>query len=165
MPRSEILLGAALSAFAVLLWTVLIPYGVVVPTGATNLYLAPDFWIRIITGAMLVTGLLILLSGLRGRGEVDGETEEPAAGRRRAGLLKVCGAGVIFLLYYASIEFLGVIVSSALALLAASLLYGERRLYLTIPVALALPTLLYFFFLKVASIPMPVGILEGLGPF
>lgn len=163
MSQSDIILGAALSLLAVLLWTVLIPLGVVVPKGATNLYLAPDFWIRIITGAMLAVGLLILANGLRRT--TDGGSGGPAPGARGTGALKVCGAGAIFGLYYASIDFLGVIVSSALALLAASLLYGERRLQITLPLALVLPTLLYFFFLKVASIPMPVGILEGIGPF
>jgi len=168
MSQTDVILGVFLTALAVLFWTVLIPYGVVVPKGATNLYLAPDFWIRILAGAMLIVGLLILLKGLRTKEVVSRDAIATNITRqtdRRTGLIKLGGAIAIFAFYYGTIDILGVVAGSAAALFAASLLYGEKRFYVTVPLALLLPITLYFFFLKVASIPMPMGILEGVGPF
>lgn len=162
----NLVFGSALALFAILLWTVLIPFGVTVPRGATNIYLAPDFWIRIIAATMFVIGVLLAVSGWRLRhaaGDDEGEVVRAAGDPLRYARL---GAGILlFLVYYLAIDPLGIVLSSALALFAASLFYGERRLHISVPLAVLLPVGLYFFFLKVALIPMPLGILAGLGPF
>jgi len=164
MLNTDVILGIVLTVFAILLWTVLIPFGVTVPKSATNLYLSPDFWIRILAGAMFVLGVLILAKGMRGAGDAD-EDALPRVADRRAGFLKLLGAIGIFAFFYGTVDMLGFVAGSAIALFAASLLYGEKRFLVSVPLAVVLPTALYFFFLKVASIPMPMGILEGVGPF
>lgn len=164
MPNTDVILGVVLTAFAILLWTVLIPFGVTVPKSATNLYLSPDFWIRILAGAMFLLGVLILAKGIGGAGG-DDEAVSPRVVDRRTGALKLLGAIGICAFFYGTIDMLGFVAGSAIALFAASLLYGEKRFVISVPLALVLPAALYFFFLKVASIPMPMGILEGVGPF
>lgn len=164
----NLIFGALLAAFAVVLWTVLIPYGVTVPRGATNIYLAPDFWIRIIAGSMFVIGAIMGVTGwrMRATGDPDGASgfdgDDPVRAKR---YLRLGGGIALFGAYYLAIEPLGMVFSSALALFIASLFYGERRFHISVPLSVILPVGLYFFFLKVALIPMPLGILEGVGPF
>jgi len=80
-------------------------------------------------------------------------------------LLRLGGGMAIFISYYLLLEPLGIIISSALAIVSCSLMYGERRYKYLLPLAILLPIGLYLFFFKVASIPMPQGILAGIGPF
>ncbi|MFT7532515.1 MAG: putative tricarboxylic transport membrane protein [Gammaproteobacteria bacterium] len=39
---------------------------------------------------------------------------------------------------------------------------GERRFLLAAAIAISIPLLLYFFFVHIASIPIPLGIFESL---
>lgn len=61
--------------------------------------------------------------------------------------------------YYQLTRYAGIVLASALALPALSFLYGERRPHILVALAILLPTGLYAFFVYVAKIPMPLGIL------
>lgn len=160
MARSDLTLGISIVVLAAMLWFYLIPVGVTVPGGIKNFYQAPDFWIRMITIGLMLTGGLHITKGYSARSTPDGAIHPlmPRALKLGTGIL-------VFFLFYALLDWLGMILCSNLAIIAIALIYGERRLQYLAPIAILLPVGLYFFFLKVASIPMPVGILSGIGPF
>lgn len=166
MVHSGTIVGFVLVALSGILWFALIPLGVDAPGSIENVYQQPDFWIRVITVLMLITGLMILVQSRRsvniGETDVIPPIKTDAIGPR---FLRISGGLLIFFLFYFLVERLGIIVTSTLAILASSFLYREYRFYLTVPLAVIVPVALYFFFLKVASIPTPAGILEGFGPF
>lgn len=158
--KRDLWAGLIMLALALLMMFVLIPFGVVEPKKVKYAALSPSYYPRFVSYVLLALGLAISARALLFSGTIsDNDTAtnkidiRPDA-NRRYGLVFV-----ILAAYAATITWLGFIVTSALALLATFWLAGERRLYLSIPIALLLPLALYFFFLKVASVPIPLGIL------
>jgi len=127
--------------------------------------LSPDFWIKIIVYATLALGTSILIKGIgRARRDLEpsevAEVEEAMRDRLpldRAVLGAVTAVAGLFA-YFFLIDWIGMIAASNLAIIGFVLLCGERRLKIMLPLAALLPVGLYYFFLKVASIPMPLGI-------
>ena len=72
--------------------------------------------------------------------------------------LKVLSAIVLLFLYYQTVVWIGILYASILFLLIFSVLYGERRFKITLPLAVALSLTIYLFFTKIAQIPLPTGI-------
>ncbi len=160
MKNTDFYLGLSTTTLAVILWFYLVPTWVELPGGIKNFYQAPDFWIRVITVGLFTVGALLIIFS---RKEERNNGDTPAYSRQMA--LKLSLGILVFFLFYFFLDVLGIVVCSSLAIVAIALIYGERRImHLVIP-AITLPVGLYFFFLKVASIPMPIGILAGFGPF
>jgi hypothetical protein len=153
--KRDLWAGLIMMALALLLMLVLIPVGVVEPKKVKYAALSPSYYPRFVTYVLLALGIAITARSLlfKEAGVVSDDLR-PDATRR------YCWVFVILAVYAASVTWLGFIVTSTLALLATFWLAGERRWYLIIPIALSLPLGLYFFFLKVASVPIPLGILE-----
>lgn len=160
MNRSDLTLGITMILLAGVLWFLLIPNGVVVPGGIENFYQAPDFWVKVITIGIFLTGLLLSI-----KGDLRPLNDPQALLPVMPKILRLSSGIVIFFAYYILLDKIGIIVGSAIAIFAVALIYGERRFQYVLPISILLPVGLYFFFLKIASIPLPVGILEGLGPF
>jgi len=147
--------GLIMMALALLLMLVLIPVGVVEPKKVKFAALSPSYYPRFVTYVLLALGIVVTARSLLfGETATESSDIRPDASRR---YFWVFG---ILALYAATITWLGFIITSVLALLATFWLAGERRLYLIVPIALMLPVGLYFFFLKIASVPIPLGILE-----
>jgi putative tricarboxylic transport membrane protein len=164
---SEVILGAIVVTTMTIMITVIVPISVAVPKSNKVMALSPDFWIKIIIWSTLALGIGILVRGVkRARSEIDAdelaEIEERAKHRhppRRALMLLVIAVAGLFA-YYAAIDWLGMVLASIVALAGFVLLCGERRFLVLAPLAVLLPVSLYYFFLKVAGIPMPLGIFE-----
>ena len=156
---SDLLLGGLLVLGCILLLSVLIPVGVHDPGQVDQAVLAPDFWIKIIVWGLLAVGVFILWHGYRASKRDDDEAPEAddqlPFPRNVISVLLV----IVFLfVYQQSIEYLGVIATSIVAILLMTTFSGYRNWKAIIPVAALLPVGLYYFFLKVAHIPMPLGI-------
>jgi len=135
---------------------VLIPYGVVEPKKVKYAALSPSYYPRFVAIALILLGLAVSLrSVMRPRADTAEQSAVHPHAFRRTVLMFA-----ILAVYAMAISHLGFIVASCLVLVATLWLAGERRLYLIIPLALLLPVALYFFFLKVANVPIPLGILE-----
>lgn len=160
MTRSDVYLGAALIVLALVLWLYLVPAWVVMPGNIRNFYMAPDFWIRVISVGMFLIGATLVLRNYRASAP-----QQAGSQRVLRRIARLCAGLVVFVSYYLLLEPLGIVLTSALAIIATTLLYGERRWRYIVPLAPVLPTILYFFFVKVASVPLPNGILTGIGPF
>lgn len=163
----DAILGLVLVSLCILLLTVLIPIGVQVPSSNKVLALSPDFWMKIIVYSTLLIGSIILFKGIKrartGLNEEEiAELEIELQHKHTFGraVLGACSAVVCLFIYLYLIELIGMIAASIVAFLGFVLLSGERRMKIAIPLAVVLPFALYYFFLKVAGIPMPLGIFD-----
>jgi uncharacterized membrane protein YidH (DUF202 family) len=162
----DILLGCLLAlGFGLALW-IFIPAAVPVPNSIKVAALSPDFWPKIIAVGLAIMGLILIVQGairlVRQRTAAEGRKPRKAASAtgRRSVFLRTVGIMFGLLVYYQLVEPLGIVVSSMLAIVAFALLYGERRFKMLIPIAVLLPIGLYYFFVKVANIPMPLGFFD-----
>jgi hypothetical protein len=162
---SDAILGAVITVGALVMLFVIIPISVEIPKSNKVLALAPDFWIRIIVWFALFLGVYLVVQGLRNAKQklseaeiadiVEEQTRHHSMGRS---VLLVFIAIVNIFLYYFLIKWLGIVLASSVSVITFALLCGERRIKIMVPIAVLLPIGLYYFFLKVASIPMPLGI-------
>ena len=162
----DILLGCLLAfGFGLVLW-ILIPTAVPVPKSIKVAALSPDYWPKIIAAGLAIMGLVLIVQGAirlvkqQATAESGAPREATTAAGRRSVFLRTVGIMFGLLVYYQLVEPLGIVVSSMLAIMAFALLYGERRLKMLIPIAVLLPIGLYYFFVKVANIPMPLGLFD-----
>ncbi len=165
----DIVLGFILMGLALLGIFVLIPFGIVVPGEIEIQALAPDFWPLIITVGLGIAGAIVVVQGVVERRTgiplpIAGEDVEEPAGEDSSTGMTVARLGTAMaalFVYYFSIRYGGVIVSSFTAIIVFTLLAGERRLRLILPIAVILPVFLYYFFSFVANVPMPLGVFES----
>lgn len=159
MPGKNHYAGLLLIAVGLFLVLVLIPEGVVEPRKVRYAALSPSHYPRLIGIALTVLGAAVVLRAYLAPARVtdaraDTDDRHPQAPRR------ICIFLLIMFAYAASVSWLGFILSSCLALTASLLLAGERRPRVFLPIAIATPVALHAFFLKVAKVPIPTGLLE-----
>lgn len=160
--RQSLIAGSLYLILGLLVVFVLIPVGIDEPSNVQYPPLAPSYWPRIICFGLAVLGIAMLIRSAvqirSGSASVEG-SEDPAPDRVmwRGGLV-VAGCFVL----YATLEALGFVLATAIALVILMLFAGERRPHIVLPVAAGVPLALYFFFTKAASIPIPNGILESI---
>ena len=170
----EMWVGAGILLLALLGIFLVIPMGIVLPGGNEVRALSPDFWPLIVVVAMGFCGGALAVSGaLAGRKEAEevrrkgdpmtcempeefDELPVPQAAARVAVVL-----GVLFALYFA-INIIGMVAATIPVLIFMMWYGGERRPKIVLPVALILPPLLYYFFVYVANVPIPLGVFETL---
>ena len=157
MAKKDLWSGLLFAGLGLIVVFLLIPEGVTEPRKVKYDALSPSYYPRLIGIALILLGTLVVARAiLRPAAEGPEEPRHPKAMQRTVaffGLLAVYGFAV---------STSGFILPSIIALLAALLLAGERRVWLIAVISLILPFGLYFFFLKVASIPIPAGLLEPL---
>lgn len=147
--------GVAMATIGLLFVFVLIPYGVVEPKKVKYAALSPSYYPRFVAIALVLLGVAVTVRSVIMKQAVvqSDDVAHPHAFRR------ILIMFAILAVYAVSIPWLGFIVASTLVLLSTFYLAGERRWLLIIGLAVVLPLALYFFFLKVASVPIPLGIL------
>ncbi len=162
---SDALLGAVLTVGSLVMFFIIIPISVQVPKSNKVLALSPDFWIKIIVWFILLLGAYLLIQGFRTAKEKLTDQEIAAIEQKRAhcysmrrSVLMVLLAVSNLFVYYFLIQWLGMILASSISVVTFVLLSGERRIKSMLAIAVLLPLGLYYFFLKIASIPMPLGI-------
>ena len=151
----DVIAGALILAIGLAFVFVLIPIGVDEPRRVKYAALSPAYYPRIVAIILVVIGAAVVARAVfrPAAREMDSEAH-PTAARRLLGMFAVLAAFAILLTP------LGFVVASALALFAAIRLAGEQRIHVTAAISVLLPVLLYFFFLKVARIPIPLGVLK-----
>lgn len=156
--------GTAVLFLFVSLW--LIPNYIVLPSSVQMTGVSPSFWPEVISWGLVGLGLLLAGSSLlqirKARalavqsGEVLGSSVAvPKVHLRSVGM--ACLTIGAMLAYYYLVDYLGMMMASIVALFGYTLVYGDTRLKFTVPVAVLVPVILYFFFVKVANIPLPQG--------
>ena len=147
--------GFMMLVFGACVTWVLIPAGVVEPKSVKYAALSPSYYPRIVAIALMLLGAGIMLRAwLQPTAVVSNDDRHPEALKRT-----LCFLAILIALAL-TLNWLGFVVASALALCLALVLGGEKRLFIIATLAILFPLALYFFFLKVARIPIPLGILE-----
>ena len=132
---------------------------------------------------MLLIGVLLLLTSAIGRllkrtelptpDSIEIQTDESAtssgqytgthSSNQRSPIFKTAillGIAGILAIYFWFLPQAGFVLMSTIALLVLMTIAGERRLHLMLPISILLPLGLYFFFNKIANIPIPAGVLQ-----
>ena len=168
----EFLLGVFIILFAVVGVIFFIPIGIVVPDNSPQA-LAPNFWPLIVMFLVGFSGVAIAAHGftdflnLRDIASISTLSKGSMSNLNgdslsfSVAMLRVAVVITAFLVFYLIIPFIGIVLSSSIVLVFLIYYAGDRRWQIILPIAFLLPLFLYFFFVYVANIPMPLGVFEA----
>lgn len=154
---TDLVVGGVTIVFACVALFVLIPFGVDNPGSIDVLALGPSFWPSIISGLLLLMGVIISVQAYRRSRTTQGESEKATSG---FATMRWLGSLVLLAGLYVGLHTLGMVLSSIAVLVLFMLLGGERRLPVIITISFVLPIALYVFFRYVANVVIPLGVLE-----
>ena len=148
--------GVFMLAVGLLLLLLLIPFGIDTPKKIRYAALSPTYYPQIVALILSVIGAAIIFrnrKSFRVKEAEELDVAHPNAQIRIIIFLALLAA------YALSLEFLGFVLSGALALATSLILAGERRAIFILAMSLLLPISLFLFFYKVAYVPVPNGLL------
>lgn len=151
---SSVLLLALITIFAI------IPSGVTDPGTVEFAELSPAFWPQVIMILLGIIGISIIgveVFNTKSSSTVTTEEriEDDYTLPGKAIRLTV-SFGLLFLTYFC-IEYLGMVLSTAIGLISFLLLGNVRSPKMIVGLSLFLPCFLYGFFVYVANVPLPIG--------
>lgn len=153
--RGDVVAAASCLGVGLAGYFLVIPNAVYVPPAFVDTANSPAFLpklVCILLTGLSVTYLLKSLTALRG---------EPAQGHASPADWGLAGAmTLICIVYVGAIMLVGMTIASAACVAGAIALFGERRLAVIVPIAIVLPTLLWYFFVTLANILLPTPALE-----
>lgn len=154
--------GIFILIFGAITFFVLIPYGIKVPKNIEHITTSPAFWPTIITIIVSIMGVLLIIPQREKTvmGDEGDEGEARTPWKTRIPRLIVIMA-VLFGFYF-FIEQLGLVVPSIALIFFLMVFAGYRRWWLMVILSVLVPVILYFFFVYVANIPIPLGVFESL---
>ena len=139
---------------------ILVPAAVYVPSKFAGTVNSPAFLPKVLFILLAALGAIYLAQSLTAflRG--------PAQGRvRPSDWILAGGTALICIGYVAAIYVVGMTLASALCVAATIYYFGERRVWVIGAIAIILPALLWYFFVKIAHILFPtpgLGVMEWL---
>ncbi len=157
----DMCVGCTVALLAVFTITVIIPLGVTDPGTVELTELAPAFWPQIIMTLLVFIGVTIV--GAEFATMKRRKTEENTKARSKESFslsvkaFRFLIAFGLLLLTYFSIDYLGMLLSTAINLVCFLLLGNVRSTKMLIGLSVLLPCFLYVFFVYVANVPLPVG--------
>ena len=157
----KIVLGLTTAVAFSLCLFVAIPIGVKVPGYVSSPLNSPAFWPATLSAFLIFLGLLQFAAGIReALVNLSSDQREPATngGHAVPVALRVALGIAMLAAYYVATIWLGIVLSSMLAIAAFMLAYGVRRLLLIGILSIAIPIVLYGFFVDLAHLPLPMGI-------
>jgi len=162
------LLSLGLLLFFTWAYFYVVPWGIFVPASIKIPVMSPAFFPQTVIIFIVALSLILAIQSIiamkvTGRkGEATGETVETGktdqSVTRAMKITKITASVILLILYYEAVIFFGMLPASIVFLVLFSLLYGERRFKITVPLAILLPALIYMFFTVIAKIPLPKGI-------
>lgn len=165
--RKDLTLGLTLSIFFCLVYFALIPMGIEVPHSHDPGQLSPAAYPSWIAMAGLCASLLLTANAawkyLRLRRLAASAMKKTATPATASGdrLHALSAYGLLFLFYF-SIDEVGMVLGGFILYAAFALLCGERNWPRLLLVDCILIAALYVFFVRIAAVPVPLGILQSL---
>ena len=156
--QRERLIGLGVLVLGLVIYFVLIPIGIDSPDEVDPITTAPYFWPRIVAAIITLMGAAAILRPKPGKLEEDEGAPPSTPWRVRIPRLAL----VLLALFgfYFGIETFGMVVPGVLLTLILMRFAGETRWPLTLTISTLVPVLLYLFFVKVANIPIPLGVFD-----
>lgn len=157
MQRADVVAGTAVAALGAFALVTALNLAFLSNSGVPG----PGFFPTLLSGLLIVLGVLLAVTSLRARRPPTEPTDEP---RQRDRVLRAGAVWLCFLIAVPVLSVLGFV--PAMAILIALVLFGvERRLnWRSLLVAVVVPVGVYELFVHVLSIPLPTGVI-ALGPF
>lgn len=156
--RGDIVAAAICFGFALSVYFFIIPAQVYVPKAFIGTANSPAFLPKLICITLALLSAIYLVNSL------IAFRREPAQGRVRASDWGIAGAMIgICIVYVGGILVIGLTIASALCVAGSIYFFGERRYGLITVIAVLLPALLWYFFVKIANILLPSSEFEILG--
>lgn len=171
MWNKDIWIGLVTLVLALSGYFIVIPYAVVVPQNLDNIALSPAFWPDIIMLILSLCACIILIQGIieyrsqhtttaSAANALDRDHKPTGIASRETFILVTLILS--FIVYYLLIDWLGIWLSSSLMLFFLMALGSKKptKKYwiITFLLSTILPSLLYFFFTRVANVYLPQGI-------
>lgn len=158
---NDLWVGGGVTLLALITIGVIIPYGVTDPGTVEFMELAPAFWPQIIMIllALIGTGIMGSEIYLSQKKQAVDDIEEASEEKYPITILAIrfiVAFGLLFLTYL-FIEYLGMVLSTAISLACFMLLGKVRDWKMIIGLSVFLPCFLYAFFVYVANVPLPIG--------
>ncbi len=163
--NKDMFLGLLTIAAGVLVLTIMIPLGVDMEEVEANtpILVRPDFWPRVVGALMTLVGVIYTILSWRNLKRDQDPSEIPKSSilentsPRR--LLAVIGVAILFIIPN---ETTGLFFPAVAIFALTAYGFGGGQWPKKIVLCIAVPIILILFFEKVAGIPIPLGILQGL---
>ena len=159
--KKNLYLGLALAAVFVLVLFVLIPVGIEVPRSHDPGQLPPTAYPYWIAGMALAFSLILVAQScneLRKNGELANTLPRVS----RAGFFRICVGFVLLFVFTVFLKKMGMLIGCFVLYACFAYLAGERNWLRMLAVDLALCGILYVFFVRIATVPIPMGPLRGI---
>lgn len=158
---TDLCVGTGFALLSLFLLFVLTPLGVDIPTAsvAETGSVTPRFFPDFISWLMLLFSLALMGTGWLNRKR--GARQERGAGKDLFPYCIRCLAMLTLLGVYFTAHMLGMVLTSCVLYLLFSLYTGERRPLRALLGAALCSAVLYYFFVHIANVPMPLGIFFG----
>ena len=157
--QREIVFAALTLLAAILFGLFVIPAGVTQPASVRHLPLSPVFLPYLLTIAVGVFALVHLAEALLAPHIPDEDAQAPDPHPRWP--LRLAALTGLLLVYLLLPETLGMLLTAILVTIVLMAMGGERRPQILLGVGIAVPLVVYLFFVHVAQVPMPEGLFEG----
>ena len=154
----DTILGCTLAIGFALVAVFVIPAYIRVPTSGIST-VSPSFWPTVVSWGLAGLGILLAVPGLLAA-RAGGEPAGAGPGLRidRPGAFRTLIAFTLMVSFYFLMPVLGIIAAAVPVFLGLAVLLDRKRWRMSLIVAVALPALLYLFFVKVAHVPLPLGL-------
>jgi putative tricarboxylic transport membrane protein len=150
--NKDLISGIMMLVIGLSLMFVLIPLGIETPKKVRYAALSPNYYPYIISFLLTAIGMAVIFKSRKKSFTETNSQTHPKAFQR-------IFLFILLLVFYASsLNVLGFVAASIIGLIGSLYLAGERRALTIFYVSVAMPIVLYFFFYKVANIPIPLGI-------
>jgi putative tricarboxylic transport membrane protein len=158
LKNRELLIGILLTLIGLVFLVVLIPYGIVEPKRVKYAAMSPSFYPRLVGIAFLLMSLAISVRAFMGKTR----DQDPDDDLRQDATIRIVFVFLVLALMSLAFKILGFVLTATMAMAVLMWFAGERRYWLIGILSIVVPLGLYFFFVKVALIPIPAGILKSL---
>lgn len=132
---------------------VAIPSWVSSPSNVRNIILSPTFWPYVLSGLLVLTGVLLLFMPQQ-EDPLDTPSDDTAIG---PGAARLIAMGVIMVLTMYALPRLGMVWTCMVTFLACAFLFRTRFPVAAVICAVVIPLVLYAFFAHVAGVAIPQG--------
>ena len=143
------MLGIFFAVLGILLIVAIIPWQIA--SVQTEWYNAPRFFPYVISGLMVLLGVLLFISGVKKKNMEDQETYSSS----KNGLMSVVVTLLLICIYVGALHFIPYLPCTIVALGALMWFFGQRDLRKLIPIAVILPVIVYFGFTELLKLRLP----------
>lgn len=119
---------------------------------ADYMLVSASFFPTVVAVVMIICSVIMLVKAI-----VKPEIREPLTKKEKTGYLRAILTIIDCIIYSLLFEPLGYIISSALALFALMIIFGNRKWWLMAVVSVVLPILIYLLFYYVMQTNLPAG--------